>query len=43
MWVFTLDGLLSAVEERRGEHMGEIVVRGREASAVEALRRSRRP
>lgn len=38
MWVFTLNGFLSAVEERRGEHRGEIVVRAREASALEALR-----
>jgi hypothetical protein len=29
--------VLSAVEERRGEHAGEIVVRAREASALEAL------
>ena len=38
MWVFTTDGFLSAVEERRGDHRGEIVVRAREASALEALR-----
>ena len=38
MWVFTTEGFLSAVEERRGDHRGEIVVRAREASALEALR-----
>ena len=38
MWLFTVGGFLSAVEERRGEHRGEIVVRAREASALEALR-----
>lgn len=38
MWIFTTGGFLSAVEDRRGEHCGEIVVRAREASALEALR-----
>lgn len=38
MWIFTTDGFLSAVEEERGEHRGEIVVRAREASALTALR-----
>ena len=38
MWLFTTTGFLSGVEERRGEHRGEIVVRAREASALEALR-----
>ena len=38
MWVFTTEGFLSAVEERRQEHRGEIVIRAREASALEALR-----
>ena len=38
MWVFTTDGFLSAVEERRRDHRGEIVIRAREASALEALR-----
>jgi hypothetical protein len=33
-----VDGFLSAVEERHGVHCGEIVVRAREASALEALR-----
>ncbi len=37
MWVFTTDGFLSAVEERDGNHRGEIVVRAREAAALEAL------
>jgi hypothetical protein len=38
MWLFTTTGFLSGVEERRGGHRGEIVVRAREASALEALR-----
>ncbi|MGZ6562150.1 MAG: hypothetical protein ACXVH3_30585 [Solirubrobacteraceae bacterium] len=38
MWVFTTDGFLSAVEERRRDHRGAIVIRAREASALEALR-----
>ena len=38
MWLFTVDGFVSAVEEQRGEHRGEIVVRAREAAALAALR-----
>ena len=38
MWVFTTSGFFSAVEERRRDHRGEIVVRAREAQALEALR-----
>jgi hypothetical protein len=39
MWLFTTEGFLSAVEERHGEHRGEIVVPAREAAALEALRK----
>ena len=38
MWVFSTSGFLSAVEERRHDHRGEMVIRAREASALEALR-----
>lgn len=38
MWIFTTNGFLSGVEERRGEHRGEVVVRARERRALEALR-----
>lgn len=38
MWLFARDGFLSAVEERHGEHRGALVVRAREAAALEALR-----
>jgi hypothetical protein len=39
MWILTVDGLVSEIEEQRaGEHQGQIVVRAREKSALDALR-----